>query len=548
MRFFKSAVIVVLVLIIALSTAYDSHFKVFAATGDTEDDLISGIVRENNPALGYITLYFEDGSGMESQSFDRLVAQRTFTYGYDIPVTRDGKSVPAESIQPGDQVFIKLDDEGYIQKLSAKSYYQPVYGVVHNRSTSSLVIKKENGTYGYYDINASIPVYRNGKPGTLSDIKPGERIKILIQINGASVDIAGIELEKNAQPVTGIYRAQIEAFDALRDALMVSGVQEFVNGQWENSTVKGIQSITFKSDYKVRPDRKVSGTVYYVTAKDKDGTSKIQSAAYRNKPQFELLHKDNLINLIGNNRFELQNTSYTIGYDAGTLVVKDGKLVDIGALNSLDPVKLSLEKSGDGNNYRANIVVSDSVVNEGLTIYRGRIKSVDKEKTVTVESFAQLGGITWNFTNTPKTFDIDLSASRLYEDEGLGSMRDVDSTYVSKTVYIVAQGTKILLMSTAPYADAPASGRILTLTGATYDEFGLLMTPPSSITLTQAMVYNTTNYQWTPSNQNITIEVPINAIVIRKGQVGTTALLKPGDQIRVMRHAQSLNGIIILCD
>lgn len=547
MRFIKSAVIVVLVFIVALSVAYDTPILVNAATGDSEDALISGIVRENNPALGYITLYFKDGSGMDSKFLDSLVAQRTFTYGYDIPVLRDGKTVSAESILPGDQVFIKLDEDGYIVKLSAKSYYQSVYGVVHNKSTGSLVIKKENGTYSYYPINVSIPVYKNGKLGSLSDIKPGERIKLLVQTNGESLDIASIELEKNSTPVTGIYRGQIESYDSVRDALIVSGVQEFVNGQWENSQIKGIQSITFMSHYKDRPSKKVSGTVYYVTSKDKDGTSKIQAAAYRTKTQFELLHKDNLVNLAGNNRLELQNTSYTVKYDNGTLVVKDGKLVDVGALNSLDPVKMAMEKAADGNVYLANIVVSDSEVNNGLAVYRGRIKSVEKEKTVTVESFAQLGGITWTFTNTPKTFDIELSTSRLFIEGGIGNMRDVDSTYVGQTVYIVAQGTKIMLMSTAPYADAPASGRILSLTGATYDESGVL-TAPTGLTLTKAMVFNTTTHQWTASSQNITINIPAHAIVIKKGQVGSAALLKAGDQIRVMRHAQSLNGIIILCD
>ncbi len=547
MRIIKSAVIVALALVIALSSAYNTPLFVYAATGASEDALISGIVRENNPALGYITLYFKDGSGTDPEDLDRLVAQRTYTYGYEIPVLRDGQTVPAERIQPGDQVFIKLDAEGYIIKLSAKSYYQPIYGLVHNKSIASLVIKRDNGTYSYYPINSSIPVYKNGRPGTHSDIKPGERIKLLVQTNGESMDIAGIEIEKNSMPITGVFRGHMEFYDTLRDALHVSGVQEFVNGRWENTQVKGIQSISFMSDYKGRPGKKATGTAYYVTAKAKDGTSRIQMASYRYKPQYELLLKDNLVNLAGNNRLELQNTSYTVGYDTGTLVVKDGKLVDMGALVSLDPVKMSLEKAGDGNTYVANIVVSDSLVNEGLSLYRGRIKSVDKEKSLTVESFAQLGGITWTFTNTPKTFDIDLSSSRLLVDGGIGSMREVDASYIGQTVYIVAVGTKITLMSTAPYADAPASGRILSLAGATYDEAGQVLTPPTGLSLTEAMVFNTSSYQWTTS-QNITLDIPAHAIVIKRGQVGSTALLKPGDQIKVMRHAQNLNGIIILCD
>lgn len=253
------------------------------------------------------------------------------------------------------------------------------------------------------------------------------------------------------------------------------------------------------------------------------------------------------MNLEGGNLLELENSSSVIGFDSNTLVIKDGKLVDISALNSLDPLKLSLEKPTNLNQYLANVVVSDSVVNQGLTLYRGRIKSVEAEKSVTLESFAQLNGITWAFTNTPKTFDIDLSTTRLFVDGGIGNMRDFNTSYTGQTVYVVAVGTQIKLISTAPYADSPASGRILTLSGGTYDAAGNVLTAPTAVSLTKAMVYNTATYQWS-SSQNITVNIPSNAIVVKQGMVGTTALLKAGDQIKLMRHIQSQNGMIILCD
>ncbi len=547
MRFLKKAFIVILMLTIILSTGYNIGIPANALAYSAkmaQGDLISGIVRENNPSLGYITLYFQDGSGVDAYS--TLTSLRTFTYGFEIPVLRDGITVTAESIQPGDQVFINLDADGYIQKLSAKSYYRPVYGTVHLKSAAWLILKKEDGSFVNYPISNSLPVYKNGRLGSLSDILPGDRVKLLVQTDDAKLHIASIDVEKVTRPITGLYRGSVEFLDSMQDTLTVSGVQEFVNGRWENSSFIGIQSFTFSSDYKIRPSRRVSGTVYFATRKSNDGENKIVVASYRGSPQYEAITKDNLINIADGGRLELENSSDIISFDKDTIAIKDGRLVDMSALNTLDPVKLAMEKTYAGS-YRANVLVSDSITENASTIYRGRIKNIVPTKSITLESFAQLNGVTWAFTNTPKTLDIDLTTSRLIEDAGVGNMREFGLDAVGKSVYIVADGNKIKLISTAPYADSAASGRILSLTGGTYDSIGNVLTDPTGLRLTEAMVYDSTNHVW-KANSNLDMSVPKHAMVIKKGKIGTASLLKPGDQIKIMRHSQSLNGILILCD
>jgi hypothetical protein len=270
-------------------------------------------------------------------------------------------------------------------------------------------------------------------------------------------------------------------------------------------------------------------------------------AAYRSMTNYELAIKDNLLGLADGGHLELENSSDTIGLDQGTIVVKDGRLVDISALNPLDPIQVSMEKSTYYDDYVANVLVSESVTQNGAVIYRGRIKSIDPLKTVTVESFAQLNGITWNFINTPKTFDIDLSSSRLIDAGGVGNIRAFDSSYIGQSMYIVATGSKIKLMSTAPYAESPVSGRVKNLTGATFDGLGMPLIDPTGLVLTNSMVYNTAEHQWDTSN-DITMNIPVNAIVIKKGTIGTPSLIKLGDEIQVIRHSQTKDGIIILCN
>jgi len=552
MKTVKPLIIFALILTIAISSTYGSGNYIFAETyapGQTEENgFISGVVKENNPSLGYITLYFEDGSGMDPAAANRLITLRTFTYGYDMPVLRDGYEVSIDDIQPGDMAFIKLDKDGYIEKISTKSYYESVYGTAYLKGTSWLILKKDDGTFVNYSLSKATPIYKNNRPCAFSDIALGDRIRVLVQTNGSNIHIAGIDIEKQPRSVSGIYRGKIEFVDNINTSLAVSQVQQFVNGRWEYTSSIGIQNFKYSSEYKELPPRRFGGTVYFVTKKEYDGLDKIIKASFRTTSGYEKTTKDSLLGMTDGGILYLENTSDIISYDTNTIAIKDGRLVDISALNTLDTLKIAMEKSLYDSKYIANVIVSESIPQTGLAIYRGRIKNVDPLKSITVESFVELDGVSWEFTNTPKTFDIDLYVSRLMEADGVGNMRNLDSTYVKQTVYIVAEGNKILLMSTAPYADVPVMGRVSGITTGNGDDNddNAETTAPSVLRLTEARIYDNEKYVWNES-PNLNITIPFNSIVIKNGRLGTVSMIKPGDEVRIMRHSQSGEGIIILC-
>lgn len=551
MRSIKIAVIAALVFILALSPAYGSGFLVAAETyvpGQTEEKgLFSGVVRENNPSLGYITLYFEDGSGADPGKISELVMLRSFTYGYDMTVVRDGYPADIGDIKPGDMAYIKLDEDGYILKIGAASYYRPVYGTVYSKRQTGLVLKKDDGSFVYYTIPEAVPVYKNNRPCRFSDILPGDGIRVMVQTDGENIDVAAIDIESITRPVSGIYRGHVEYFDSLHYSLAISGVQEFVNGRWENTSAIGIQRFEYSEDYRPLLPRRLYGTVYLATKKAFDGKDKIVFASFRGVSGYETTLKDNLLSISGSNSLSLENTSMLIKFDKDTIAVKDGRLVDVSALSPLDPVKLSLEKDLYDNKYLANVLVSDSNIQSGLIVYRGRIKSIEPHKSVTVESFAQLSGVSWSFVNTPKTFDIDLSSGRLIEDDGIGNLRNLDSGYINRSVYIVAEDTKIRLISTAPYADSPAAGRVESVNAGQAGEGGEETALPTIIRLKESMVYSNDTYLWSEI-PGLEISLPVNAVVIKRGEITDVSRIRPGDYIRVIRRSQSNEGILILCD
>lgn len=533
-----------LILIIAAIAITCSTIHAGAQWSSSEEYHVEGIVKENNYSLGYITLYYEDGSGTAPDSAENLTALRTFTYGFNVTAIRDGYIVGIQNIQPGDRVFIRLDNDRYIEKISARSFYKPVYGTVHYKGVNWLSLKKEDGTFAYYSVPVGVSVYRNGKSESFSNISPGEKVKLLVQVDGTNIHIASIDIEKNPSFVTGIYRGRFEFFDTFRDALIVSNLQEFVNGQWKNSSFIGVKSIKFSEEYNERPARRGAGISYFATQQAPDGTERIVAASYRMNSPFEMVMKDNLLRVSSNNLY-LQNLSEPVAFDENLIVVKDGRLVDITALNILDPVKISMERYNNG--FLANLITCDSLNNMGLTIYRGRISGVKPEENITVESFARLNGVTWEFTNTPKTFDIDLTVTRLITEDGIGSMRDFKDDYKGRTVYIVANGSKIELISTAPYANSPVSGRITGLSGGSYDSIGIIIENPTGLELSNVLVYDMDEDQWS-GHDDLEIEIPVNAIVLKGGKVGSSSLLKEGDEVKIIRHSENLDGILIICD
>ena len=80
-------------------------------------------------------------------------------------------------------------------------------------------------------------------------------------------------------------------------------------------------------------------------------------------------HIQNTLMGLAGGRMELQNSSEIIRFDEKTIAIKDQRLVDISNINTLDSIKVSAERAGSG--YLANVLVCDSINNNGLTLFTG---------------------------------------------------------------------------------------------------------------------------------------------------------------------------------
>ena len=97
--------------------------------------IVRGIVEENNPNLGYITLYNEDGSGTGSNP----LALRTYNYvdQSKVEVLRNHEPADIDSIQAGDTAYLRLDSDGYIVSVSAVDNYTVRYAKILSKLPSA---------------------------------------------------------------------------------------------------------------------------------------------------------------------------------------------------------------------------------------------------------------------------------------------------------------------------------------------------------------------------------------------------------------------------
>lgn len=505
--------------------------------------IVRGIVEESNPVLGYLTLFNEDGSGTSVSS----VSLRTYNYAdqNSTEVLRDHKSADIDSIQAGDTVYLKLDKNGYIESISAVSNYTVRYAKIISKMPAQIVVEYEDGTQQILDTDENLVVIKEKALTGLSALKDGDRVRLLINENRNSTDLKEITIEGDEYYISNIYKGKITKFDDISSKITVLGMQVFNKGSWELTDKKGFSTLQVAESFRIYANDKLIDTrdankllygneAYIAVEKTYGGVERAVVISYRDSLDTEAPTKADTIRSVvsGSNSFTTTNENKRVGYSESSIVVKYGRLVTGNSLSSNDRAYMTLNRKYSTGNYHASVVVVDEVQNQNtLAVYRGRISEIVESRSFTIESFSQLQGIDWSYYNTPKTFNITPD-TRVLIDEGILNVRDFvgygDESYLKRTVYVVADGTNAVLVSTAPYGAENIRGTVFSNDGGT-------------IGIRKATAYNTSKLMW-ESCADGKIDILKNTIVLKNGVVIDPANIKKGDIIRVLKKDRSATG------
>ena len=183
----------------------------------------------------------------------------------------------------------------------------------------------------------------------------------------------------------------------------------------------------------------------------------------------------------------------------------------------------------------------------------GRINAIKPNESFTVESFSELGMPDWSYFNTPKSFEITYD-TRILDDDGVVGQRDFtdrgDEGFKGRTVYIIAEGTEAVLISTTPYGNINIKGEICDIiqetaggggAGAATDRDEGETKKPAGIRLLDIKRYDPETFIWVDSEES-EFSILQNSIIIKRDNIIKPTDLKKGDKVRIITNDSSETG------
>jgi hypothetical protein len=519
-----------------------------------EEGIVSGILEENNSILGYVTLYFPDGSGSSPELGSSLSSFRTYSWLHpeDVLVFKNGNAASLEDLKPGDSIFIKLDETGLVIKISGADNYYPIYGRVRTKGNGTVQLQRENGTAELLQIPASTPIFSGGRRISFNDLSEGDNIRILLQTSGSRVTIGEINVEKERIETEGVYKAQLAYYDILNKSLVVTGLQQFTNGIWKPSGERGVSKLAVNENYYPSVSAGAQGTVYMAMGENIIGKNTVVRMAIDDDSLLTEVVSDTILQAQpGRESLTLLNGTLPVAYDKNSLIIKDGRLLEPNQVKNRDEATIVVGSLPDGTQ-KANVVwIREPATDTGLTLLRGRISQIDALSSMTLQSFSQFRSPSWEYVNVPKTLTIDPTVTRIFDDDGRTDPAMFDDTgassYRNRSVYVLAQDGKAKLVSTAAYGDMIYTGRIQKLNGAVRDSFGQLITDPSSLVIVDVNAFNPGNWNW-ESKPETELNLLANTVFYNNDGIINAGLLKEGDRITLIRTVSGNNALVVMVD
>ncbi|HEY9059082.1 MAG TPA: S-layer homology domain-containing protein [Pseudobacteroides sp.] len=527
-------------------------------TLDGDLRIVKGIVEDNNPQLGYITLYGENGDGTNPSGKKAL---RTFSYvnPNGMNVFKNQTKAKIDDIEPGDSVFMKLDEKMNVYDISAVDNYIPRYARIITKKPSAISVEYDNGVQQVLAVNERIPVIVNNTVAGIDKLKDGDRIKLILNQTNKDVSVKSITVNDNQKIIKNIYKGSLIKLDESTKDLVVQNLERLSKGQWERSHNIGISKLNLGDTYKIFSgdkaldietvnDKLRNQEAYIASEGDYGGGEKAVIVSFRDKDNLESLADDIIArNEASAGQLGLNKSSNSINYGPSTIIVKDGRLVTGNSISEDDAAYIVANRDNYTGDFFAGIVqLNDRVDPNALTIYRGRIKALADNKDFELESFSQLKGQSWEYVNTPKTLRITYG-TKILDDSGLLPQREFtgygDKTYIGRSVYVVADNINALLVSTAPYGPDGvfAKGKVVELTGGSTGSDGKYITDPTGVKIKNAKVYDMANHVWTDT-KDMTLNLLKNALILKDKKEISPSQIEVNDNLRIYRKGKTETG------
>lgn len=441
--------------------------------------------------------------------------------------------------------YLDEGDDGYIHPGERVNIGKALY----IDKNSGKLVTQENGQQKEYLINPFIPVIKNNGNVGIDSIREGDLVRLEFDQYQGNSPMKVYILNPDRQ-VTDIYQGNISYYNNSKNQIILKNIKKYNHTMWDSE----YESVAIDLN---------KTTPIYVNGK---AITKELLKNYIDRDAYiamgNNLGKQEAIKIVLKNGYEqnYQNTLQSIRfgdrnltidynniyYDEGTIIVKDGRLVDPYNLKESD--ELYVSSHGMGNSYTASIISiegTSNYKNSDYTVYKGNIEYVYNRNLDLIDSVVTDGVDEYKKKRTSVALNNDtkikdargLETKEISINELLNDgLLDKDSKYRDELVYVIAkdgiaQAITIIEEHQKHYAISLADI-------SSIDRLGQVMT------IKNARDWRGLGNRWTINNSTMKLYIE-DSIIIKNGKAVTINELRGNENVYIMRGNN--DGYIIIC-
>jgi hypothetical protein len=429
-----------------------------------------------------------------------------------------------------------------------------------------MLMQFENGVTAWFTVVPGIMVLKDGRPVATDRIEVGDWARLLVNqaVLGPGYmleSVKEVSIEGDGHHISTIVKGKIAGFNAIQNRLTVQDAQKLGGSGWENHrqieqfnlTGRGITyyfdgrpvTLSHINRYLTRADGEV-----YIALENNYAGEQIKMVSIRSGRD-ELLRPDTVLSAEGGG-FTMLSNDGRINHDAGTIVRRNGRLVEGHHIQGADYVTVSL----NGHNTAAVVDINPAPATSGVQIIRGLVYSVNQGRSYRVQSIQSFTGFEWQYAPIQREFTIDVNTLFINEGGGVTSINEfIDYTadsVVNNLYTVVVDGGRAVRVIDMPFMNesrtASAASRMMPIRGTIYEISGNTVSlrdahffdsrrgwvPVPSPVHNRAFNAQTGTWENVADRPSGSVDIQGNSIIIDRNRVIGVNGLRVGQQIQAM--------------
>lgn len=436
-------------------------------------------------------------------------------------------------------------------------------GIVKKIDRNQIILQLPTGKEEVYFTSPATIALRNRKNVPISSIYEGDNVKLYFDEYDSNI-ISRISIQGESARIKDLYKGTIDSSDAMANSITLKDVEVFRNGRFRPMT--DIAKVDFSPEAKAHisgysiPKENMKyyrGKTAYIAIKDFFGRDRADKIVVKDK--YETTYNDKITDINWySDTLELKNNK-NIHFDDGTIIIKNGRLVDKYSINQESDAFIVADSRGKSANADVIYIFNENLNNSNIGnyhLYAGKLHKI-VENHLTLRDFFLLEQNSWESFDDDKelyfdndTYIYDLENKKQVTPEEFFAKDyavDEDSDYAIDYdkkgwhAYIYADGDRSCAILAQKNMDSLLAQRITTATIDRIEEDPLVGTVAI---LRDVRDWSRKNEKWMPKTTTVRIKID-DALLVKDDKAIFHEELRKGDTIYCVRDDMDAKFILI---